>query len=103
MLRTLPALPPGLWAPSLNAAWTASAAVTALYSPATPAPASELPKAPTGSVADAAQEVFARAAEHGDEHVVKFTDTALDVAATTGGTGALVAAARACELIGPVL
>lgn len=68
-----------------------------------PAPASELPKAPAGSVADAAQEVFARAAEHGDEHVVKFADTALDVAATTGSTGALVAAARACELIGPVL
>ncbi|WP_413253282.1 hypothetical protein [Streptomyces violaceus] len=54
-------------------------------------------------MADAAQEVFARAAEHGDEHVVKFADTALDVAATTtGGTGALVAAARACELIGPI-
>lgn len=103
VLRTLPALPPGLWAPSLNAAWAASAAVTALYSPATPASASELPKAPTGSVADAAQEVFARAAEHGDEHVVKFADTALDVAATTGSTGALVAAVRACELIGPVL
>ncbi|WP_328544132.1 questin oxidase family protein [Streptomyces europaeiscabiei] len=102
VLRTLPALPPALWAPSLNAAWTASAVVTALYSPATPAPASELPKAPTGSVADAAQEVFARAAEHGDEHVVKFADTALDVAATTGSTGALVAAARACELIGPI-
>ncbi|WP_328345204.1 hypothetical protein [Streptomyces violaceus] len=77
--------------------------MTALYSAATPVPASELPKVPTGSVADAAQEVFARAAEHGDEHVVKFADTALDVAATTtGGTGALVAAARACELIGPI-
>ncbi|WP_369034424.1 hypothetical protein [Streptomyces adonidis] len=42
-----------------------------------------------------AQEVFARAAEH----VVKFTNTLLDTAATTGSTGALVAAVRACELI----
>jgi hypothetical protein len=34
--------------------------------------------------------------------VVKFADTALDVAAATGSTGAPVAAARACELIGQI-
>ncbi|GIF13259.1 uncharacterized protein DUF4243 [Actinoplanes teichomyceticus] len=40
VLRTLPALPPSLVAPSLAAAWAATAAVTAAYSPRTPDPAS---------------------------------------------------------------
>ena len=34
VLRTLPALPPALWVPSLAAAWAATAAVTAAYAPA---------------------------------------------------------------------
>lgn len=102
VLRILPALPPRLWSASLDAAWAASAAVTALYSRDDPAPRSELPPAPAGSVADAAREVFARAAEHGDEHVVKFADTALDVAAATERPDALAAALRACDLIEPL-
>jgi hypothetical protein len=38
VLRTLPALPPELAGPSLDAAWAATAAVTAAYSPSTPDP-----------------------------------------------------------------
>ncbi|MEU3184449.1 questin oxidase family protein [Streptomyces sp. NPDC006923] len=91
VLRTLPALPRELWAPSLEAAWAASAAVTAAYSPATAAP-----YAPTGLSPD---EVFERAAAHGDDHTIKFTDTALDI----GDGTALAAAVRSIELNDPVL
>ncbi|MFF0434382.1 questin oxidase family protein [Streptomyces sp. NPDC004327] len=91
VLRTLPALPRALWAPSLAAAWTASAAVTAMYAPATP-----VTPAPAGSLAP--EEVFARALAHGDEHVIKLTDTALDV----GDAPALAAALRAIELSEPM-
>ncbi|MFE7356929.1 questin oxidase family protein [Streptomyces sp. NPDC057543] len=91
VLRTLPALPRALWAPSLRAAWAASAAVTAAYSPAGPAPY-------TPAVASA-EELFARAAAHGDDHTIKFTDTALDV----GDATALAAALRSIELNPPTL
>ncbi len=93
VLRTLPALPGELWAPSLRAAWAASAAVTAAYAPreAAPVPAS-------ASVAPDAGELFARAAAHGDDHTIKFTDTALDV----GDALAFSAARRAIELNPPV-
>ncbi|MEV7910792.1 questin oxidase family protein [Streptomyces griseus] len=89
VLRTLPALPRELWAPSLRAAWAASAAVTAAYAPreAAPVPAS------AGAAPDAG-ELFARAAAHGDDHTIKFTDTALDV----GDALAFSAARRAIEL-----
>ncbi|MCX4981467.1 questin oxidase family protein [Streptomyces sp. NBC_00572] len=90
VLRALPALPRELWAPSLAAAWSASAAVTAAYTP--PEPAAYTPTALT------AEEVFERAAAHGDDHTIKFTDTALDV----GGPLALAAATRSIELNPPV-
>ncbi|MFC7303941.1 questin oxidase family protein [Streptomyces monticola] len=89
--RTLPALPHALWEPSLHAAWTASAAVTAMYAPREPA-AYEPPGTFT------AEEIFERALAHGDEHVIKFTDTALDI----GDPPALAAAARAIELGEPL-
>lgn len=91
VLRTLPALPRPLWEPSLRAAWAASAAVTAAYTPPAPAAAPE-----TAGIT--AEEVFARAAAHGDEHTVKFADTALDV----GDAPALGAALRAVELNEPL-
>lgn len=96
VLRTLPALPPEWWLPSLDAAWAASAAVTAAYAPAQAV-------APSAALQDDAaalspRELFARAAAHGDEHTVKFTDTALDV----GGTLAHVAALRSIELNTPL-
>ncbi|WP_314177655.1 questin oxidase family protein [Streptomyces winkii] len=110
VLRTLPALPERLWLPSLDAAWSAATAVTAAYAPAAAVPA---PLAAASRLT--AEEVFERAAAHGDEHTIKLTDTALDVAAGNGngdgegkgdgegedGPYALAAALRAAELIDP--
>ncbi|MFJ6610180.1 questin oxidase family protein [Streptomyces sp. NPDC091289] len=93
VLRTLPALPGDLWTPSLRAAWAASAAVTAAYAPREAAP---VPASAAG--APDAGELFARAAAHGDDHTIKFTDTALDV----GDALAFSAAGRAIELNPPV-
>lgn len=89
--RTLPALPHALWVPSLHAAWTASAAVTAMYAP-------DAPAAFTPPVTLTAEEVFERALAHGDEHVIKLTDTALDI----GDEPALAAALRSMELSEPL-
>jgi hypothetical protein len=44
-------------------------------------------------------DTLAQAVEHGDEHVIKFADTAADVYTRTGNTGALAAAVRATRLI----
>ncbi|SCK44792.1 questin oxidase family protein [Streptomyces sp. WMMB 322] len=102
VLRTLPALPEALWLPSLEAAWSAATVVTAAYAPAAASPA------PLDAAARlTSEEVFERAAAHGDEHAIKLTDTALDVAArdaaATGGGSvhALAAALRSVELIDP--
>jgi len=97
VLHTLPALPPGLWAPSLSAVWTASAAIHAGWAPADAAPPEVLPSAPEGP--DALAEVVARAVEHGDEHVIKFSDTAAEVYTRTGDPDALAAAVRITTLI----
>lgn len=98
VLRTLPALPRALWVASAEAAWSASAAVTAAYGPAEGAAA----PAPGGL---SSEEVFARAASHGDEHAIKLADTACDVAswaADDDGPGlALSAALCAVEQIEP--
>ncbi|MFC8825579.1 questin oxidase family protein [Streptomyces sp. NPDC057137] len=91
VLRTLPALPRALWVPSLHAAWTASAAVTAMYAPPEPVPYAPV----TGTTPE---EVLRRALAHGDEHVIKFADTAVDV----GDEQALAAALRAIELSEPL-
>jgi hypothetical protein len=96
-LRTLPALDQQLWAPSAAAAWAAAAALTAIYAPADPAEQAALPDPPGGP--QAAEETFARAVEHGDEHVIKFADTAADVHARTGNPDVLAAAIRATHLI----
>ena len=97
ILRTLPALDKRLWAPSATAAWAAVAALTAIYAPAAPAGRAALPDPPSGP--RAAEETFARAVEHGDEHVIKFADTAADVFARTASPAALAAAIRATHLI----
>ncbi|MFH8346133.1 questin oxidase family protein [Streptomyces sp. NPDC018045] len=95
VLRTLPALPRELWAVSLGAVWAASAAITSVYAAGEALP----PLEGTGPLS--AGEVFERSARHGDEHVIKMTDTALDVAAATadGDDRALAAAVRAQRLI----
>ncbi|MFJ6580687.1 questin oxidase family protein [Streptomyces sp. NPDC091368] len=90
VLRALPALPRALWAPSVTAAW-AAAAVTAAYTPREAAPYARTGLTP--------EEVFERAAAHGDDHTIKFTDTALDV----GDPLALAAAVRSIDLNPPVL
>ena len=92
VLRTLDSLPRDLWAPSLHAAWTASAAVTAMYGPVEPV-------AYTPPARLTAEEVVERALAHGDEHVIKLADTALDV----GDEQALAAALRAVEMSDPLV
>lgn len=92
VLRALDSLPRELWAPSLHAAWSASAAVTAMY-----APAEAVSYTPPARLT--AEEVMERALAHGDEHVIKLTDTALDV----GDDLALAAALRSVEMSVPLV
>lgn len=100
VLRTLPALPRELWPASLDAAWAASAAVTAAYAPAAPAAYEGTYKEAHEEAARSTfDEVFARAAAHGDDHTVKFADTALDV----GDHAARTAALRGVQLNPPAL
>lgn len=90
--HVLPSLPVELWRPSLTAAWAASAAVMAMYAPPDPQPWA-LPASLT------ADDVLARAADHGDEHVLKFADTALDAYDRGHDPALLAAAVRAGDLI----
>ncbi|MEV4273566.1 questin oxidase family protein [Micromonospora aurantiaca] len=92
VLRTLPALPPALWRPSLAAAWAATAAVTAAYAPAG---ARAIPTA-AGPELD---EVMARALDTGDAHAIKFIDTLSDAYARSGDPALLALAARSVEQI----
>ena len=91
------ALPDRLWTASFAAAWAAAAALTAMYCPTEPAPRNALPAA--GDENEPEAEALARAARHRDEHVMKFTDTAVEVFQRTGNRDALAAAMRSCQLI----
>jgi hypothetical protein len=93
VLRTLPALPLTLHGPSLDAAWAATAAVTAAYSPAAGV---EAPSAAHGP-----QDVMSRAAASGDAHSIKFADAAIEAFGFAPDPALLAAAERASELIGP--
>lgn len=93
VLRALPALPPTLWAPSLAAAWAATAAVTAAYAPAEARPA---PPAGTDLSLD---EVMRRATDTGDAHAIKFVDTASDTYIRSGDPALLAIAAQSIEQI----
>ncbi|GAA1618326.1 questin oxidase family protein [Nonomuraea maheshkhaliensis] len=97
VLRALPALPAEVWVASFNAAWAAGAAVTAAYAPDEPAPRGDLPAGPAE-----AEEAFELAVRHGDEHVIKLADTALDVYQRTDDPDALAAVVRAAGLIKPL-
>jgi Questin oxidase-like len=103
VLRTLPALRREAWLPSLAAAWAASSALTAIYAPADAAIDTPAEPAEAGvslaSRDDIAAETFAAAVDHGDEHVIKFADTAIDVLGRTGDQRAIAAAQRAMDLI----
>ena len=98
VLHTLPALPREMWADSLTAAWAACAAIIVAYAPGQAPPREELPAAPTGG--DLTAEMVDRAVAHGDEHVIKFTDTAVESYQRTGNPDTLAACVRAAELIG---
>ena len=94
--HVLPALPEHLWPASFTAAWAATAAIVATYSPAEPAAPRPLPRSAAGP--DAA-EVLDLAARHGDEHVIKFADTAVDLHERTADPALLAAAQHAATLI----
>lgn len=96
VLRTLPALPEHLWLPSLDAAWLATAAITAAYRNTTASP-EDIAIAITQT--DDPQETFDRAVRHADEHAVKFADTALDSYERTNNVHTLAAATRATLMI----
>ncbi|MEU8295854.1 questin oxidase family protein [Micromonospora sp. NPDC048909] len=93
VLRALPALPRRLWAPSLDAAWAAAAAVTAAYAPAEARPAP--PARPTLAV----DEVMRQAAASGDPHAIKFADAAIDTYDRGGDAGILATAAQSTRQI----
>jgi hypothetical protein len=96
VLRTLPALPRALWVQSVDAAWHATAALAAACKPPAADPA-ELVVHTDGVTT--AEDALARAVDHGDEHVIKFADAAMDVFARTGDRNALAASGRCVELI----
>jgi hypothetical protein len=93
VLAVLPSLPVELWQPSLDAVWSLSAAITSAYAAPRPTPPED-----AGWTPDVAS-VLERAATHGDEHVVKFTDCAVDSFARSGDARTLAAATRITELI----
>lgn len=93
VLRALPSLPHDLWALSAAAAWSASAAVHAAYA----APEAR----PPSTVRRAAVDAFDRAVQHGDEHVIKLADTALDVHRWHGDDLSLAAIETAADLVEP--
>jgi hypothetical protein len=92
VLHVLPVLPTEMWAPSLGAVWAASAAITSGYAPARPREGTT--PAPAGP-----EDLVEQAVAHGDEHVIKFADTAVDVYERTGNPDALAAAAHVRELM----
>jgi hypothetical protein len=92
VLHVLPGLPRDMWAPSVAAVWAASAAITSGYAPA--AGRDDRTPAPPGP-----HDVVEQAVAHGDEHVIKFADTAVEVYERSGNPDALAAAVHARELI----
>ena len=92
VLHTLPVLPQSLWAPSLSAVWAASAAITSAYAPPVGLSPDELPKVQ-------AIDLMPWALTHGDEHVIKFADTALDAFWHSGDSQVLAGAQRVGDLI----
>ncbi len=87
----LPALPLDYWRPTFVMAWTCSAAVAAAYRPDGAAPPS--------ATARVTHDLAERAADHGDEHVLKFAEVALQ-SHRRGNERALEAGLRAVDLIG---
>jgi hypothetical protein len=93
VLRVLPLLPRRLWEPSLAAAWAATAAITSAYAPAAARP---LPEHTSVREPDA---VLHMAADSGDEHAIKFADTAADSFHRTGDPAVVATATLAVAQI----
>ncbi|MDR2987038.1 MAG: questin oxidase family protein [Nocardiopsaceae bacterium] len=93
--HVLPSLPESLWAASAEQVWTAVAAIQAMYAP----PSHAEIQTQAAQSRDAVAEALDRAARHGDEHVIKFTDTALDAFGASSDQSLLAAAALARGLI----
>ena len=87
----LQSLPVGLWWLTWQAAWSATAAITACYAVA---------RAEPGGLQQSLtpDEILDRAVENGDEHVIKFTDVAI-LAHDRGCAAALSAADLATSLV----
>ncbi len=96
--QVLPVLPADQWMPSLTAAWAAAAAVVATYAPAQPAPIEGVVRAGRGLTRE---DALQRAAEHGDEHVLKFADTAVEAYDRTENPDLLAATLHVGALITP--
>jgi hypothetical protein len=90
-LLALPALPVDLWTSTYAMAWTCSAAVVAAYRP-DEGSAARVPASLT------AEDLADRAARHGDEHVIKLVEVALE-SHRRGSERALEAGLRAMELV----
>jgi hypothetical protein len=97
VLHVLSSLPTHMWPMSVRAAWTASAAITMIYNPTAAIPIRHPHHA--SHPVPTPPEVFARAVEHRDEHVIKLADTALDVLEWTKDPRATDAVEVAMELI----
>ena len=93
VLRLLPSVPQQMWPQSLHAAWTAAAAVTTIYNPTSDDPV------PLVSVAASPADMFARAVDHGDEHVIKLADAILDAYSWNPDHELVAAGLRASMLI----
>jgi hypothetical protein len=97
----LPALPTTLWPLTYAAAWRVSAGIASMYRP--PAtnhrPLGNEPAAPAELEPDVAAEVAQAAADHGDEHVIKFTEVALE-SHRRGNPDAIAAARTSIRRIG---
>jgi len=94
ILHCLPVLPKEQWRASLTAGWAAAAAITVTYAgPPADHPARVL------NADDPAAVLLNRAADHRDEHVIKFADTAVESFERTGDLDALAAVHLAADLI----
>lgn len=88
----LAALPEQRWVATYDTAWSIAAALTAIYTPATAAP----PLTPGAEWTDG--DIADLAAGGGDEHLIKFSEVALE-SHQRGNSDALPAAARAHQLL----
>ncbi|ANH37139.1 hypothetical protein I601_0689 [Nocardioides dokdonensis FR1436] len=91
VLNALPSLPEAMWSASLEAAWSATAAVVAAYLPPDTRPVPRLG-------AHTPDEVLEQALAHGGEHVIKLADTALGARTSSEEPLALAAVLTAIDL-----